>query len=492
MSVTLGIDLGTSSLKAMLLDLEKGVIAVHAKSYEVSIPRPGFAEQDPAVWWESLKEVLAKLRVTAPKAFSSIAAIGFSGQMHGLVLTGQDQKPVRPAILWLDQRSSKQVGSVREQISPEQMGQILCNQVSSGFAFPSLLWVKENEPEIFAKSCTVLCPKDYLRLKMTGQVGAEAVDASSTGMFNVSQRDWAWNLLEQFALPARLFPPVHESWEVAGVVCASCAEETGLGEGIPVIYGSGDQPAQAIGNGAIRPGQLICNIGTGGQISAFLEEPLYDPLLRTNTFCHAVNRGYTIFGATLCSGMSMNWAKNKLFHIDGYEQINTEAAAAAPGSQGLLYLPYLSGERTPHLDPDASGMFFGMRLFHERGHFLRAVMEGVIYSLRECLDLLESLGVSADTIIASGGGAASPLWLQIQADILRKPVQASKVREQACLGACMLAAHGCGLEGSLDEWISRFAVLDEQVYLPDPKNEEVYAAGYDKYRQLYGRTKDLM
>lgn len=492
MAVVLGIDLGTSSVKAMLLDLETGASAVAAKGYGVDIPHVGYAEQDPQNWWNSLLGALGELREKNMESYGRVAAVGFSGQMHGLVLADQEGRPVRPAVIWLDQRSGKQLSKIEEKISRETMGEILRNRISSGFAFPSLLWVRDCEPESLEKAAFLLSPKDYLRFQMTGEAGAEVVDASSTGIFATARRDWAWELIERFGLPERIFPRVCESSDIAGQLTAACAAETGLPAGIPVIYGTGDQPAQSIGNGVISEGRLISNIGTGAQISAFLREPVYDKKLRTNTFCHAVRGAYTIMGATLCGGMSLNWAKNKLFSMGSYDTVSQEAKKVSAGSQGLLYLPYLSGERTPHMDPEAKGMFFGLTLSHERAHFLRAVMEGVTYSLKDCLEVLKELGVDAPVIIASGGGASSGLWLQIQADILEKQVIACTVGEQACLGSCILAAAGTGLLPSLEAGCRRFVTMNDTVYEPIPANRPVYKEGYEKYRELYRRTKDLM
>ena len=492
MRTILGIDLGTSSVKAMLFDAEQGVIAVRAEEYGVDIAHPGWAQQSPALWWESLVRVLRWLESHYREAYRSVCAVGYSGQMHGMVLTDAKGQPVRPAVIWLDQRADRQLEEIGAVLSEEDMGNVFCNRVSSGFAFPSLLWVREQEPEIFARAAHFLSPKDYIRYKMTGEIGAEVVDASSTTLFATGERDWAWEVIDRFHLPPQLFPKVHESADIAGTVTAQCEAQTGLPAGIPVIYGSGDQPAQSIGNGVIGPGRIISNIGTGGQISAFSSRPAYDKKLRTNTFCHAIRNAWTIFGATLCSGMSLSWAKNKVFRAGSYEEINAAVAAVSPGADGLIYLPYLSGERTPHMNPDARGVFFGMTLGQEQGHFLRAVMEGVTYSLRDCLGILQELGVDAPEIIASGGATASPQWMQMQADILGKPVRVSRVKEQACLGSCLLAAVGTGVLPSLEEACGRFALMDERVYLPDAANADVYREGYDTYRRLYERLWDLM
>lgn len=492
MAIVLGIDVGTSGIKAMLLNTEKGVTAVHAKSYKVDIPRPGYAEQDPEMWWYSLLEVLNWLHINFRKEYEQIAAVGYSGQMHGLILTGEDGEPLRPAIIWLDQRAEKQLEEINRMYTEEEIGCLLCNRVSSGFAFPSLLWVKENEPEIFLKVRNILSPKDYLRFKMTGNIGTEVTDASATGMFSIAARDWAWELLKRFGLPEEIFPSAAESSRIVGRISSQCAQKTKLPEGIPVIYGAGDQQAQSIGNGVIRPGKMISNIGTGGQISAFLSKPVYDRKLRTNTFCHAIEGAYTIYGATLCSGMSMNWIKNKILGIEDYRTVNELAASSRPGSGGLLYLPYLSGERTPYMNPEAKGVFFGMTLAHGPGDFLRSVMEGVTYSLKDCMEILEELGTEASGVIASGGGASSLQWLQIQADIFEKPVYVSKVKEQACLGACILAAAGTSLISSVEEGCERFALLEDRVFFPQAENSKVYRRGFEKYRELYKRLEDLM
>lgn len=490
--MVLGIDIGTSSIKAMLLDTDIGVVATAKKVYGVDIPEPDCAEQNPEIWWISLVYVLEQLKSSNEIAYRSISAIGFSGQMHGLVLVDKNGKPVRPAIIWLDQRTKKQLREIENILSEARMGEVFCNRVSCGFAFPSLLWVREMEPENFSKVSFVLCPKDYLRMKITGEVGVEAVDASSTGMFAISDHDWAWEVIDTFQLPRDIFPKVAESVEIAGYVTENCAKETGLSEGIPVIYGTGDQPAQSIGNGVVSGDKLICNIGTGGQISAFIQNPVYDKKLRTNTFCHAVPDAYTIFGATLCSGMSLNWAKNKLFYMDSYNAITQMASTVSPGADGVIYLPYLSGERTPHMNPDAKGMFFGLTLAHERQHLLRSVMEGVTYSLKDCLEILNELGIDAPIMIASGGGATSELWLQIQADIFQKQVCACTVAEQACLGSSILAAVGTGIISSIEEGCRKFVTLSDKVFEPIPRHKAIYEEGYAVFKELYSKTCSLM
>lgn len=492
MSVILGIDLGTSSVKAMLLDSFQGVLAVKASKYDVSIPKEGYAQQDPMKWWEETKKVLLELKRDYKDAFEQIAAIGFSGQMHGIVLADKEGNPLRESILWLDQRSQKELDKIQEKIDFDRMGEIFRTRVFTGFAFPSLLWIKEHEPELLEKTAAVMMPKDFIRYKITGKMASDVSDASSSAIFDTAKRTWAYEVIKEFELPEHIFPPCGESMDIAGYVTKECEAECGLKAGIPVIYGAGDQQAQSIGNGVCEEGKIICNIGTGGQISTYIKEPVYDKELRTHTFCHPYEKGYTIYGATLCSGMSLNWLKNKILKIDEFEELSRQAGEIEPGSEGLIYLPYLSGERTPHMNPCAKGMFAGITLGQDSRHFIRAVMEGVTMSLRDSLEILQELNIKCDTMIASGGGARSSEWLQMQADIFNKKVIVCEVNEQACLGACMLAGVGCGIFKDLKEAIDRFVAFQDTVYEPDPIHAKVYDRQYEKFKRLYEINKEWM
>ena len=492
MSVILSIDLGTSSVKGMLLDSFRGVLAVESGEYDVKIPREGYAEQEPEQWWEETKKVLFKLRDGNREAFGQIEAVGFSGQMHGIVLTDENGIPLRPAILWLDQRSKKELGQIYRKIDLEKMGNIFRNRVYTGFVFPSLIWVREHEPEILKRTRWVMMPKDFIRYKMTGKIASDVTDASSTAIFHTAERTWAYDTIREFGLPAEIFPPCGESMDIAGYVTKECERECGLKEGIPVVYGAGDQQAQSIGNGICEEGKIICNIGTGGQISTYIKEPVYDKKLRTHTFCHSIDYGYTIYGATLCSGMSLKWLKDKILRIGDFDQLSQMAGEIAPGSEGLIYLPYLTGERTPHMDPCAKGMFAGLTLGHDRRHIVRAVMEGVTMSLRDSLTIFRELGIKCDTMIASGGGAKSHEWLQMQADIFHKKVIVCEVNEQACLGACILAGKGCGIFDSVKQAAERFVSFGDKVYEPNPENEKLYDEQYERFRALYRNNKEWM
>lgn len=488
----LGIDLGTSSVKAMLLDSEKGVLAVSAENYSVEIPCSGYAQQRPEMWWEALCKVLRSLQEKQRNAYGEISGISFSGQMHGLVMVDKQGEVIDQAIIWMDQRSEREIQEIEEKVSREEMGEIFHNRVFPGFAFPSLLWVKNHRPESFARIHKILLPKDYLRFRMTGEIGTDASDASSACLCHEKKRDWAWEIIKRMGFPEEIFPKVHEAVELAGGITRSCALETGLREEIPVAYGCGDQPAQSVGNGAVTPGSVICNIGTGGQISVYSPKDFYDPELRLHTFCHGIHQAYTIFGASLCSGMSLRWLKENILQEESFAALSELAASAKPGSGGILYLPYLSGERTPHMNAKATGMFFGLKLEHDRKEIVRAVMEGVTFSLRDSLELIQGLGIRGESVISSGGGASSPVWLQMQADIFGKEVRVSQVKEQACLGACILAGMSTGTFRDVKEACGRWVTFRPEVYEPNEKNRELYGEQYGKFKELYQRNWDLM
>ncbi len=492
MNCILGIDLGTSSVKAMLLDPEQGVAGVQAQAYTVEIPQPGYAQQQPEQWWDALCKTLAALKEANQEAFARIQAVGLSGQMHGLVLLDQNGNVLRPAILWLDQRSEAECMQIRQKIAENGWDSLLENPIFPGFAFPSLLWVKKHEPLVYEKIACVMQPKDYIRYRLTGLAGAEVTDASASLLFAVGERQWADPVLEAFGIDRGIFADCHESMEIAGSVTAKAQEQTGLKAGIPVIYGAGDQQCQSIGNGVAAKGQAICNIGTGGQISVFSDENRYDPLLRTHTFCHCFGQAYTIYGAMLCAGMALDWLKNKILHEQSFAVLSEKAGEAEPGSGGLLFLPYLAGERTPHMNANAAGMFFGLKLSQDERHMARAVMEGVTFALKDSLGIIENLVDEKDvSMIASGGACASPVWLQMQADIFNRPVRVCRVKEQACLGAAVLAGVGSGILDGIAQACQKFVAYDEVLYEPDCGRAAYYEAQYEKFCALYGRVESL-
>jgi xylulokinase len=492
MAIILGIDLGTQSVKSSLLDTQKGVIQTEAKAYEIKVPKPRYAEQDPEEWWEATKYVLAKLKASCEKEFGAIEAIGLTGQMHGLVALDKSYKPVIPAIIWLDQRSEKQVAEIEERIPFSEIASVIHNRIFTGFAFPSLLWLKENEPAVYSKIYKICCPKDYIRMKLTGEIACEVTDASSTTIFDVPKRDWYFDAIDKFGLGRDKFPKCYESTEVAGRISASVSAETGLAKGTKVVYGSGDQSAHSIGNGAYHSGVLICNIGTGGVIATYSKHDVFDKQLRIHSFCNAIDNSYVVFGAMLAGGLSLNWLKNKVLDIEEYSDVSSLAADVTAGSEGLIYLPYLCGERTPHMNAGATGMLFGLKYLHDRKYLSRAVMEGVSFALKDSVLVLEEVGIKADRIIASGGGAKSEVWLQIQADIFDKEIQVISTEEQATLGACIIAGLGTGIFNSTKEACNRFVKFEDRVYCPDRKNVNKYNELFEIYQSLYQRNKDLM
>jgi xylulokinase len=492
MAIILGIDLGTQSVKSSLLDTQKGVIHTESRVYEINVPKPRYAEQDPEEWWKATKHVLAKLKASCEKEFNAIEAIGLTGQMHGLVTLDRDYKPVLPAIVWLDQRSEKQVAEIEEAMSFAEIASVIHNRIFTGFAFPSLLWLKENKPSVYRNIYKICCPKDYIRMKLTGEIATEVSDASSTTIFNMKKRNWYYDAIDRFGLERDIFPKCYESTEIAGKLSSSACTETGLRKGIKVVYGSGDQPAQSIGNGAYHSGVLICNIGTGGVISTYSKRDVFDEKLRIHSFCNAIDDAYVIFGAILSGGLSLNWLKNKVFEVEEYNEISSYAENACAGSEGLIYLPYLCGERTPHMDPNATGMLFGLKYLHDRKYISRAVMEGVAFALKDSVLVLEEVGIKADRMIASGGGAKSEVWLQIQADIFNKEIKVTDVEEQATLGACIIAGLGTGIFKSTKEACDRFVTFEDKLYYPDQKNVNKYKELFEVYQELYKRNKDLM
>lgn len=493
MAMILGLDLGTQSLKGMLLDTEKGVVNIQSEGYPLDFPKLDWAQEDPENWWSALKAVLARMKREAPAAFASISVIGFSGQMHGMVPLDEKHSPVMPAVIWVDQRSKEQVRRIEASFSFEALAAKMHNHIFTGFGFPSLLWMKEEQPEQFARVDKICSPKDYLRLRLIGgEPETEVTDASSMTAFDFAGRCWNREVLNKFGLEPSLFPVPHESVELAGEVTAQAAAETGLAEGIKVVYGSGDTTAVAMGCGMYQEGTAISNIGTGGNFNCYSARDTYDPKLRMQEFCNAVNRSYLLCGAMLSGGLSLSWLKKQVVGIEDYDALNRAAKAVPPGSEGLIFLPYLGGERAPHMDFNATGSFFGLRHAHSQGHFCRSVMEGVVFALKDSQCIMEENGVSCNRIVASGGGAKSPLWLQIQADIFDREIVLTESEEEACLGACLIAGLGAGIFQDPGDACSQLVRIKDVHYEPIAQNVEIYRQRYGIYRELYPQLKELM
>jgi len=492
MDYLVGIDIGTSGTKGVLMDREGKIYARAGREYSIDIPQPGWAEQNPKMWWEATIRVIRELIKKTEVNPQQIRGIGLSGQMHGTVFLDKNLLPFRPAIIWADQRSSSQCESIYQKIGKERLAELTGNPITTGFMCSTLLWIKENQPEEFNTIYKIILPKDYIRYRLTENLGVEVTDASSTLLLDIKRRCWSEELLDILNLPLKILPEkVHESREVAGYLCAKAARDSGLLEGTPIVYGGGDQSMQAIGNGVIRPGILSSTIGTGGQLFITVDKFTYDPRLRIHTFCHAIPDTYHLLSAILSAGLSLKWLReNILYTADSYGIFDKEADKIKVGSEGVIFLPYLLGERSPYMNPQAKGVFFGLNLKHHRAHLIRAIMEGVVFALRDCLEVFEELGIKIDQVIASGGGAKSKVWKQIQADIFNKEVFTTQSVEQAAMGAAILAGVGVGIYKDVEEGCKKIVKLKEEKIKPIPENVNIYHKQFEIYKSLYQDLKE--
>jgi xylulokinase len=425
-----------------------------------------------------------------------VLAIGLCGQMHGPVMLGANKQPVHPAIIWADQRSPAEVADLVERVGAQRYTAIAGTLPATGFMAPTLLWIKRNDPALLDKIRWVTLPKDYLSLKLTGNVATDPSDAAATGLFDVSAKKWSAEIIAAAELPDSIFPPLLDSAALVGELTEAAAAELGLAKGIPVVAGSADQPAQGIGSGIVAPGKAAVAIASGGQVVTPLV-PKGAASIPTNprlhVFNHAISGMWYILGATLSAGLSLRWLRQITGQAEGgkdaYERFSAQAAAVAPGADGLIFLPYLSGERTPHMDSKARGGFIGLSYYHEQGHLARAVMEGVAFSLRQALEISIELGGEVETVVAAGGGIESAVWRQILADVLGLPLQKSLLAEQAGIGAALLAGVGVGAYSGFDEAgkaMQQYGALTE----PQPENRRLYDALYAEFTALYPRLRD--
>jgi len=480
----LGIDLGTSSVKSVIIDNDGRIAGLAQEEYVIDTPRSGWAEQNPETWWRAVcLTTVAALNGAGINA-GEIAGVGFSGQMHGTVLLDERGEPLRPAIIWADQRSAEECREIYEKVGRERLAELTLNPVAAGFMAASLLWLKKHEPDVFARARTVLLPKDYIRFRMTGVLSSEPSDACSTLLFDTRNRRWSDELIEMLDLPRSIFPLITETYEVVGEVTAEAARAMGLRDGTPVTAGGGDQPIAAVANGVIECGTLLATIGTGGQLFTPLSEPKYDPQLRTHTFCHALPDRWFIMGAMLSAGMSLKWFRDKVMCGGDYEELSRAAADVPAGCEGLIFLPYLVGERTPHMDPEATGAFVGLSLRHTRAHMARAIMEGVAFAMRDSLEIFREIGVSYECVVASGGGAKSDVWRQIQADVFGLPLVKAEMEEQAGVGAAMVAGVGVGVFSDVKSACRKITRYGAETS-PIPENVQLYERQYRIFRELY-------
>lgn len=460
MRALVGLDVGTSGVKAIAISETGEVLARAERGYPLSTPRPGWAEQDPEDWWQAAQAALADLNVEP-------AGIGLSGQMHGLVVLDGAGRVLRPAILWNDQRTGAECAEIEERVGLERLIRLTGNRALTGFTAPKLLWLRRHEPEVYAQIRHVLLPKDYVRLRLEGVHAIDAADASGTLLFDVAGRRWSDEVLDALELPRRWLPEAHESTTIAG---------------------AGDQAAGALGVGIAGPGPLSVVLGTSGVVFAALPEYACDAEARVHAFCHAVPGAWHVMGVMLSAAGSLAWLQAAL--AAPYDDLLAAAARWEPGSEDLLFQPYLAGERTPHADPLARGAFVGLSLRHDRGALVRAVLEGVAYGLRDSLELLRELGVEAECCRVSGGGARSELWLRIVASVLDLPLERTAAEEGAAYGAALLGGVRAGVFADAHEAVAACVRVDDRVE-PEPAWAAAYAEGYERFRALYPALRPL-
>ena len=478
----LGIDVGTGGCKALLVDSRGEVIAHATTEYPLSTPKPLWCEQDPEQWWSATSASIKKVLATANVEPGRVAGVGLTGQMHGLVLLDGHGEVLRPAILWNDQRCAEQCDEIHAMIGRETMIARTGKPVLTGFTAPKILWVRTHEPEVFRAAASMLLPKDFVRYRLTGMFQSDVADASGTSLFDVGERRWSDEILETLRIPRAWLPEVTESPVACGAVSADGALVTGLVEGTPVVAGAGDQAAEAVGCGVIDDGSVSITIGTSGVVFAATRAFTPDPAGRLHAYCHATAGLWHVMGVMLSAGGSLRWYRDML-GSDSYDTLIEAAAGVEPGCEGLLFLPYLSGERTPHADPHARGAFVGLTLRHGRSHLTRAVLEGITFGLKDSLELAGALGVAVTRVRVSGGGARSAMWRQLMADILNVEVATVNVTRGAAFGAALLAGVGVGAwPGVVD---AARSVVRETDLLRPGADRSVYDECYRRYRALY-------
>ena len=496
MQYTLGLDIGTSAVKALLMDQNGKITAENSEEYPLYTPNPGWAEQNPEDWWQSSQKVIKDLIAENEIDNSKIEAVSFSGQMHSSVFLDKHMEVIRPAILWSDTRTSAECEEIYERVGGvKELAKLVSNPALEGFTAPKILWLRNNEAANFKKLAKVLLPKDYIRYKLSSELGMDLSDAAGTLICDVKAEDWSEELMAKLDLDSSIMPPVLKSIDVVGTVTAEAAEKTGLSTSTRVVGGGADNACGAVGSGIIKAGRVMASLGSSGVVVAQTDQPKADPEGRIHLFNHAVPNSYYMMGVMLSAGMSFKWMKEKMFNDElGYEQLNKEAAAVGAGSSDLIFLPYLYGERTPHADADARGVFFGISGKHQRGHFIRSVMEGVSFGLRDSLELIKARGVEVDEIRLIGGGAKSELWQQITADIFGEPISLLNVEQGPAFGAAIIAGVGAGIFSDFESIVEELVDVVKTVE-PIPENKVKYNHDYKIYQSLYGdlksRFKDL-
>ena len=499
MAYVIGVDLGTSGTKTVLFDELGKVVASHTIEYPMYQPQNGYAEQEPADWREA---AFATIRACLDKSgvrAEDVKGIGLSGQMHGLVMLGAEGEVLRRSIIWCDQRTAAECEEITQRVGAERLIEITANPALTGFTASKILWVRNHEPEIYAKCRHILLPKDYVRYCLTGEFATEVSDASGMQLLDIPSRQWSDEVLEKLDIDKSLLAKVYESPEVTGTLTADAAARCGLKAGTLVVGGAGDNAAAAVGTGVVRDGRAFTTIGTSGVVFAHTSGITIDPKGRVHTFCCAVPGAWHVMGVTQGAGLSLKWFRDqfcdtekataRLMGVDEYYLMDKAALASPIGANKLLYLPYLMGERTPHLDPDARGVFFGLSGMHTKRDMLRAVMEGVTYSLRDCVEVCREMGVNVSDMMACGGGGTSPVWRQMLADLYNCPVKTVDSKEGPALGVAILAMVGAGIYGSVPEACDAI-IRTANVQEPVAENVPAYEKFYQMYRTIYPALKD--
>jgi xylulokinase len=504
MAYLLGIDIGTSGTKALACDLDGKVLATATAEHDIASPQPGWSEQDPRQWWSAVCKATRAVVKKADVKADACKGIGLSGQMHGSVFIADDghetAEPLRPALLWNDQRTAAQCAEI-EKIAGgrKKLIGMVGNPALTGFQAPKILWVRQNEPQVFEKTKHVLLPKDYIRYRMTGEYATEVSDAAGTLLLDVKKRAWHKGLIGKLGLDASLFADCAESHVVTGELTKWAAKQLGLTPGVPVVGGAGDNAAGAVGNGIVRHGVAMASLGTSGVVFAHADEPVLDPQGRVHTMCSAVDGKWCVFGCMLSAGGSLQWFRNhmakaeiaeaKKKKVDPYELLTDEAARAKAGCEGLQFLPYLTGERCPHPDPQARGGWIGLTARHTRADMIRSVIEGITFGMTDALRIMQAMGIDIKTVYLTGGGSRSAFWRQLQADVYNVPVALTNSTEGAAYGVAMLAGVGAGVWKNVQQ--ATKAVIDETERLkPDRDAAKFYAKAHEAYDALYPALRE--
>lgn len=495
----LGIDVGTGGTRALVIDSRGSVITSASSEHDnFASPRPGWAEQDPRDWWRACGAAVQKALQTSNLDAGDIACVGFSGQMHGAVLLDSADEVVRPAIIWCDQRSEAQSRELEDLFGRDTLIRLTCNPPLTNFTLTKFLWVRETEPRNWSRVAHVMLPKDYVRFRLTGERAIDMADASGTLLLDVSHRRWSNEALAKTGIDPALLPALFESPQVCGKVSAAGAEVTGLRTGTPVVAGAGDQAAGAVGMGIARAGAVSATIGTSGVVFASTDRPAMDPQGRLHTFCHAIPGRWHVMGVTQAAGLSLRWYRDQFAGAspsihkkdgrDPYDVFAEEAGSAPAGSEGAFWAPYLMGERTPHLDPNARAALIGLTASHTRAHVIRAIMEGVAFSLKDTFTIFEEMNIPVTSIRLGGGGARSPLWRQIQADVYGREVEIVAAEEGAAYGAAILAGVGAGAWSSVEQACEAVVRVANRIP-PNPKDSATMQRAYATYRKIYPALK---